>query len=33
MDLQGNKLDEFVDNSNLLITSDFRLNSDTSSVF
>jgi len=33
MDLQGNKLDEFVDNNNLLITSDFRLNSDSSSVF
>ena len=33
MDLQGNKLAEFVDNNNLLITSDFRLNSDSSSVF
>ena len=33
MDLQGNKIDEFVDNNNLLITSDFRLNSDSSSVF
>lgn len=33
MDLQGNKIDEFVDNNNLLITNDFRLNSDSSSVF
>jgi outer membrane protein assembly factor BamB len=33
MDLQGNKIDEFVDNNNLLITSDFRLNSDSSSAF
>jgi len=33
MDLHGNKIDEFVDNNNLLITSDFRLNSDSSSVF
>jgi len=33
MDLQGNKLDEFVDNNRSLILSDFRLNSDSSSVF
>jgi len=33
MDLYGNIIDEFVDNNNLLITSDFRLNSDSSSVF
>jgi hypothetical protein len=33
MDLQGNKLDEFVDNNKLLITRDFRLNSDSTSVF
>ena len=33
MVLQGNKIDEFVDNNNLLITNDFRLNSDSSSVF
>jgi len=33
MDLQGNKLAEFVDNNNLLVTRDFRFNSDSSSVF
>jgi hypothetical protein len=33
MDLQGNKLDEFVDNNKLLITRDFRLSLDSSSVF
>jgi len=33
MDLQGNKLDEFVDNNKLLLISDFRLSPDSSSVF